>query len=540
LIALAVAQGASAHATLQQTEPGSDTVVEAPTQVVLRFTEPVETGLGAVRVLDANGDEVETGSLTRPTESSVAVDLPATLPDGTYTVAWRVTSADSHPIHGAFVFHVGAPGENPTGVAAQVLAEDETPRSISVAFTAVRFFSYALLLLAAGGTVALALTLGSAAPAVRRRLLGVLAGVSVGLALASLTGIVLQGAESAGVGIGAAVRGSVLEGVLDTRFGQSWLARAGLAVGLAALALAYRRRPGSAWLLDTGLVLCVGLIVTPAIAGHASTEGALAFVMDVVHVQAASIWIGGLAFLLLALVWAGADRWRLAASAVPSFSTVAVVSVAFLVAAGVVNGYLQIRTWSGLWETPYGRLVLVKAGLLVPILVLAAWNNRRAVPRLKAGIATASERRRFLQNVAGELGIVVAVVAVTAVLVGEPPARTAIGSSGPVAQTAALGDLELNLVVDPAVAGSNAIHLYLLTASGQPVDVAEVDVAASLASAGVGPLRLEARRLAPGHYVVSGAPLTLPGDWRLRVDARRGEFEALAAELSVPIRKGPE
>ena len=94
-------------------------------------------------------------------------------------------------------------------------------------------------------------------------------------------------------------------------------------------------------------------------------------------------------------------------------------------------------------------------------------------------------------------------------------------------------------MVDPAIAGPNAIHLYLLTPSGQPADVAEVDVAASLASAGVGPLRLEARRLAPGHYVVSGAPLTLPGDWQVRVDARRGEFEALAAELSVPIRKDP-
>jgi copper transport protein len=440
-------------------------------------------------------------------------------------------------VHGAFVFHVGAPGANPAGIAAAVLAESETPRSISLAFTAVRFFSYALLLLATGGTVALALTLGSASQAVRRKLLWVLTGVSVGLALASLTGIVLQGAESAGIGIADAARWGVIESVLETRFGQSWLARAGLALALAAVALAYRRRPGSGWLLDTGLVLCVGLIVTPAVAGHASTEGALSFVSDVVHVQAASIWIGGLAFLLLALVWAGADRWRLAAAAVPPFSTVAVVSVGALLAAGIVNGYLQIRTWSGLWETAYGRLVLVKAGLLIPIIVLAAWNNRRAVPRLKAGIASVAERRRFLRNVSAELGIVVAVVAVTAVLVAEPPARTANAASGPYAQTAALGDLELNLVVDPAVAGPNAIHLYLLTSSGQPADVAEVDVAASLASAGVGPLRLEARRLAPGHYVVSGAPLTLPGDWQVRVDARRGEFESLAAELSVPIRK---
>lgn len=433
LVALVAVPGAAAHATLQQTVPGNDTVVGSPAQVVLRFNEPVETGLGAVRVLAADGRPVDTGSLTRPTDSSVSVDLPDDLPDGTYTVAWRVTSADSHPLHGAFVFHVGAPGANPAGVAAEVLSASETPRSISIAFATIRFFSSALLLLAAGATAALALTLVPVSRALRRRLLGVLAGVSVGLALASLTGIVLQGAESAGVGIGDALRQGVVEGVLETRFGQSWLARAVLAFGLALLALAYRRRPDSGWLLDLGLVLCVGLIVTPAVAGHASTGGALSFVLDVVHVQAASIWIGGLAFLSLALLWAGADRWRLAASTVPLFSNVAAASVVALAGAGIVNGYLQIRTWSGLWETAYGRLVLVKAGLLIPILVLAAWNHRRAVPRLEAGIASAAEQRRFLRNVAVELGIVIAVVAVTAILVAEPPPRTA---------RAALGDLE--------------------------------------------------------------------------------------------------
>jgi len=430
LAALVAAPGAAAHATLRQTEPGNDTVVESPGEIVLRFSEPVETGLGAVRVLAAGGGRVGTGSLTRPTDSSVRVALPDHLPDGTYTVAWRVTSADSHPLHGAFVFHVGAPGASPAGVAAEVLAESETPRSISIAFTAVRFFSSALLLLAAGATAALALTLVSVSQGLRRRLLGVLAGVSAGLALASLTGIVLQGAEAAGVGVGDAARRGIVEGVLETRFGQAWLARAVLAFGLALLALAYRRRPGSGWLLDLGLVLCVGLIVTPAVAGHASTGGALSFVLDVVHVQAASIWIGGLAFLSLALLWAGADRWRLAASTVPLFSKVAAASVVALAGAGIVNGYLQIRTWSGLWETAYGRLVLVKAALLVPILVLAAWNHRRAVPRLEAGIASAAERRRFLRNVAAELGIVIAVVAVTAILVAEPPPRTAATGLG--------------------------------------------------------------------------------------------------------------
>ena len=74
------------------------------------------------------------------------------------------------------------------------------------------------------------------------------------------------------------------------------------------------------------------------------------------------------------------DRWLLAMTCVPRFSTMAVVSVVALITAGIVSAYLQIRTWSGLWETEYGLLVLAKIALLLPLLALGAYNNRRAVP----------------------------------------------------------------------------------------------------------------------------------------------------------------
>lgn len=62
-------------------------------------------------------------------------------------------------------------------------------------------------------------------------------------------------------------------------------------------------------------------------------------------------------------------------------------------------------------------------------------------------------------------------------------------------------------------------------------------MSASLPSRRVGPLRFDAHPLAPGHYAVHGAELALAGDWQLRLDARRGEFEALTATISVHIRK---
>jgi copper transport protein len=316
--------------------------------------------------------------------------------------------------------------------------------------------------------------------------------------------------------------------VLETRFGKVSLLQVGLAAAVVLLALARRRET---------LIPAALLVVTPALAGHASVSGTLAFVSDAAHVAAAAVWAGGLAFLVAGLVLSRTGRWELAASAVPRFSTLAVGAVAVLLLAGVWNGYEQIKAWRGLWDTTYGLLLLGKVALVVPLLLLGLYNNRYAVPKLRRGIASLAERRRFLRTAGVELALMVVIVGVTAFLVAEPPAKASVAPQGPYATTAELGPLELNLVVDPAEAGRNDLHMYLLDSNGQPADVDELRVLASLPSKQIGPLRFRAQRLAPGHFAVLGAQLALRGDWQLRVQARRGEFDSFTQTVSIPIRK---
>jgi copper transport protein len=303
-----------------------------------------------------------------------------------------------------------------------------------------------------------------------------------------------------------------------------------------AAAIAARRGVGR----RAGLLLAalaVPLVATPALAGHARTEGLLAETADVAHVAAAAAWTGGLAALVAALVLAGADRWALAARAVPRFSALAVGAVAVLVAAGTVNGVVQVGALRGLWETTYGVLLVVKVGLVLPLVALGAYNNRYAVPRLAREIASRVEQRRFLHLAGVELSLMVVVVALTAVLVAEPPAKAEVQPRGPFATEAALGPLTLNLVVDPARAGPNAVHAYLLDRAGQPVHAPEVKLAARLPSRSIGPLRVTAPHIAPGHYSARGVDLAVAGDWQLRVSVRLGEFDAYDTTLSIPIRK---
>jgi copper transport protein len=555
-LSAALAPSASAHSVLIGTQPGNDVVVpESPDEVVLEFNEPVDTSLGSLRVFDGSGQQVDNGDVSQPVANEVAVGLESELPPGTYTVAWRVVSNDSDPISGAFVFHVLERGVGAATVSIDALTG--TSQAVDVLFTAGRFFDLALLLLVVGGSAVLVVALPSAEWTVRRRLYGILAALAGALALVALANILLQGAAAGGLTLGDALSWSLFTSVLETRYGEVILIQSGLAATLALTALGIRHAASRDRRLLAGLTLVLGacLAVTPSFSGHASTLGALGLTSDVVHVVSAAIWTGGLALMLLGLLIAGDNRWLLAMTCVPRFSNMAVLSVVALIAAGIISAYLQIRTWSGLWETEYGLLVLAKIALLLPLLALGAYNNRYAVPRCKSGIASPLERRRFLRVTAAELGIMTAIVAVTAVLINAEPARTELAMAraegehgetmddatadghGAFTGSVQLGDMRATVTVNPAMPGENTITITFMPSAEEPN---EVSVSASLTSQEIGPLDFTAKPdPAQSHaYVVEDASLSIAGDWELRIEALLGEFDLLTETITVPIQGG--
>jgi copper transport protein len=538
LAALVAASPAQAHSTLIATEPARDATVEqSPDQVLLRFDEAVETAVGSLAVYDGEGTLVSSEEILRPSGPEVAVAIPEELERGTYTVAWRVISADSDPINGAWVFHVQAPGPQPSGVAGDVL--EDTPFTVSAAYLSGRFFDFLMILLCVGGIIALAFTLGAASQLVRMRLLRALRVFGIVLAVVVLFGIVFQGAVAGGLSLREAFKWDVFSSVaFDTTYGNFSLVRIALGLAVAALATVLLRRGGRMTTETTaaGIAIGLALIVTPGFSGHARTEGPVAIVADATHVLAASVWVGGLAFLVAALVMTTRERWSLAADAVPRFSITAVGSVTALIVAGTVNGYLQVRVWRGLWETQYGVLLLIKVGLILPLLAFGAYNNRNAVPRLRAEIASAFERRRFLRFVGAELAIMAVIIGVTAGLVNaEPPRTQLVMMHEPSEQQVEMGPFRAHVMVTPATAGSNEIHMEFMGA--QPD---EVKVSATLPERQIGPLRLTAKP-GGGHganaLVVRNANLAPPGDWQLRIEARRGEFDLYTKTITVPIEE---
>ena len=342
----------------------------------------------------------------------------------------------------------------------------------------------------------------------RRKLWYVVAGASGFLALLGPVIIVLQGAAAEGFGIGQALHWNIASEVLGTRFGHVTVARTVLAAALCVFAIFAPRIPAKYRTYEeAALFPAAGLIMIPALSGHASVSGNASFVLDVVHVAAACVWVGGLAFIVMALLLATDGRWPLAMRCVPRFSAAAVISVAALITAGTLNGYLQIRTWDALFNTTYGQLLIAKIALVTPLLLIGLFNNR-FVPRLKAGQSTAVQRQRFLRMTGAELAIMALIVGVTAVLVSEPPAKAqaALEKTQVPKGTATIitGPYHLELKVEPGTAGPNDILIEVV--HGDPPT--EVKVSASLPDQQIGPLDYVAVKSGETEYTVKGADLS--------------------------------
>ena len=118
------APSALAHARFESSTPSNDEVLRrAPEQVVLTFTDPVEAASAPFGSTTALLAGLTMDARRGPDPTAVAVGLPSDLSPGTYTVAWRIVPADSHPVSGAFVFHIRKPGAGTAGVVGQTLDE---------------------------------------------------------------------------------------------------------------------------------------------------------------------------------------------------------------------------------------------------------------------------------------------------------------------------------------------------------------------------------------------------------------------------------
>ncbi len=527
-VLLVGAAPAAAHAELTASSPGDGAHLDAaPDSVRLEFSEPVSVDLGGLRVFESSGERVDEGAV-RSDREVVEVDLRDDLGDGAYVATYRVVSADGHPVQGGLVFSVGEVDADPALLSE--FFDEGADRPWEVAGAVFRFLAYAGTLLAAGGAAFLVLVHDGGPERPRlRRIVRIAAGVGVVGVLAALP---IQAALATGEGIGAIFQSGVLRAVLEDGVGWSVLLTL---LGLA-LVVAFdgRRAP----VLLGAFLASVGF----ALSGHtrSADHELLAIGAAMAHLVAAAVWFGGLVLLGVTLRARRADAAtegpQAAAGMVARFSIMAAVAVVVLTVAGLVLTWSEVRALSALTSTTYGWTLLAKVGVAVLVGLAAAYNHFRLVPVVQRAAAPKAWHQ-LRSSVRFEVLGLVAVLALTGVLVNVTPARTAAGVGGIFSGDIDLGDTgSVNVVVDPNQAGTNQIHFYFYDTDGRPAEVeGDITVNLSLPSDDIGPITRTPFRAGPSHFQLDSDDLVTGGRWVIEVNVAVSRFEEARGEIEVLV-----
>lgn len=511
--------------------PENARLVAAPTEVVVRMSEPIVLAGSEVHVIDRAGRDYSVGEpYLKDGDSTRLAKRVELAPNATYVVTWTALwASDGHVTHGGYGFVLGNASAPPPFVAA---ADGPTAQE-----SAVRALGYASVVVAFGGLLFLLLVWRPVEAAPPRSVRTLVAAAAFGGALVALAAFAL-GARAAGLGPAE---------FAPTHLGLAALARAALLAAAGALAFLPRAQPA---LAAAGLAA-----VTFTATSHARATGSLPVMAgDALHLLAASAWVGGLAALLLAL-----PRAREPGRVALRYSTLALASVAVVVLSGTLAGLRFVGSLDRVLTTDYGRTLLLKVALVAGMLALGALNRYVLVPAVSgtpppAPLARLRLRARppgtLRRAVAVETAAGFVVLAIAGVLAGtpyeDPPSppgpfdETRLSDRG---QTRLSEGLRVRLTLDPAAIGLNVANASMTRAdTGATVtDVTRLQLHLNK----LGPdgrrdpavptqtLDLDPR--ASGTFT-GNVTFALPGTWKVTVAVERATALPDAAAFVVPVR----
>ncbi|HKX47058.1 MAG TPA: copper resistance protein CopC [Gaiellaceae bacterium] len=419
VLALLAPNAALGHVILESSQPVTQSRLETPpNEIRLRFNQAVTVAPGAIQVLAPDGTLLSGAATTSEEGRVVAAPVSRIARGAGYTVRWRVIGADGHAPAGVFTFGVGVAAPPPTeavGASAATWRDDVARWALFVA----------LALLIGPLVVRLVVVRGPVPARVERgfHLLGVVAAflvIDVGI-----VAFVLRASNALQLPLGDLLYGDLQPFAEKTRFGIAFLAMT-LGFGIVAAVLLL------AWILDRpelrwpALVLSLALASGLSLSGHQATEDNAAWLAqgaDWLHLVAASVWAGGLMALAF-LVWPLAPSLR--RGAFLGFARLAVLLVGALVVAGAYLALARLPEVSDLWQTQYGRLLLLKLGIVALALTWGAAHHFLVRPRFEAG-----REPNVRPSLAGEAAVALTVLLAAAILTNaapppaEPPAANA-------------------------------------------------------------------------------------------------------------------
>ena len=448
VLALLMPSALRAHTHLASSSPAKGDTVHSPvSEIHLKFTEAADANFTTVVLLDATGQEVGLGKLHAIGQSpskEFILTLERPLVAGAYTVKWKAAAADGHASTGMFDFVVDVPGSVLPVPGQPVVSNPATPMvgmhqhhsaaevepifkpDTSPLWIATRFLNFLALMLLVG---AVAFRFGvvnrtrfnddqfviGVDDAARR--------FAIFVAWLALLTSALRLWLQCGAMVGTDRMwhwDAIRQIIFKTGWGKAWLAQTLAAFGFLVAAAIKTEDRNESWY--SAAAFAVIAAATPAFSGHAAAVQQMAIVPvldDVAHVISASAWLGTLLFILVCgvpvAVRSGRGGERIA-TFIHTFSPFAMTMGLIAMFTGAMNAFVQIASFGDLLHTHYGRILLIKIGLVIITATMGAYNWKVVRPRL--GDEQTGEH--FKKSATAELVVAAVIIAVTAILVGTP------------------------------------------------------------------------------------------------------------------------
>lgn len=523
-------KAAFAHAYIVKSTPAENQELKkAPAEIKIEFNEAIQNGFHSITVRNSSGERVDSGKTEIDPQNAkiMTVKLKPKLKDDIYSAEWRAVSADGHPVSGTIPFSIGnIQGGLPKDQQNQAsgLPAADTVMERVLLYTGFSLFMGAALLQLVWHRPE------NGWPGDKRRRLKRIKNAALILTGAAIIiQLPLQTKANAGVSWSGAFQPSLLqETLLNTTGGMLWLINIAI---IAVLVFCSNRKGLKSAILS--LFLFAGLLFVKSLDGHAASTSAgyMTIVMNFIHLNAASIWTGGLAMFVLFFGkdWLKPDKsviWE----TIRRFSPWALASAGLLIFSGLFNSFFIVHTLDNLLGTAYGKALLVKAALVLFMIGLGAFHyfRFRKAPKQQGG-----------RSLKAEWAVGLLILLTTAVFTNLPSPPAPLPQ--PFSETKQLTEGNtLSLRISPNMPGSNAFEVTVRNRKGDVVkDIQKIEL--TVEKTGLfGDDKESTFSLSKnkdGVFQTKNLNLNEDGIWKIRVHGLTASFEEIRTVFNAKINK---
>ncbi|QGQ96389.1 hypothetical protein EHS13_16605 [Paenibacillus psychroresistens] len=512
IVILAMPKPALAHSVLLQALPAPNSILQAaPQEIRLEFNERLQKELYSIKVYDDKG-ELSTSSTTRMSANQkvISIALPE-LKSGVFTVTYHLISADGHAVKSTYVWTLGQPSDPQLPI---IKGHSHTDTEAIYSFRIVHY----LFLLSLVGWLLWLPFIRFATPIEKQEYTKWLRYfIHLNLFFVIQT-ILLQSVDS----------------LDEITFVNIWALWTGTSVGIAWFSmlfislLAYWVAKQSKWIVSIWVML---LLVTQAFSGHAfaTDPPVITLILDWLHLLAASIWVGGLLFIILFLK----NHRLLITRFLPIFSKGALLSMIVLIISGTFYALILIPKIEYLLYTGWGLFLLAKLVLVAAVMITGSRIRHYLKSENELSLRIWLKRDFTLM-----FGILI--------IVGIFTYLSPVPSNSPLDWRFYSRNEQRNITITPNVAGNNQFTVYLT----QPIEKPEFKSVSiellAISHKEIAPIKIPLKLLNQSvskgdaaieqfTFSAEGTYLAFPGKWKVKLILVDGDDNEAVSEKVMRI-----